>query len=190
MTREELQCRPHRERGRVVSQRTLSLAIAFVGVILAANALTSAFGVVTVIGLTATAGTWVAGLGFVFRDWLQEVGGRRWVAGTILVGAVVSATISPAIAIASGAAFLVSELADWAVYSPLRQRRPLTAALVSNTVGAALDTVVFLALAGFPLDGTLTQIVVKVGTTTLVVLGVRHALSRQSLHATGGGRHA
>lgn len=170
--------------------RSLTIASVFVGVILAANALTATHGVVTIAGLTATAGTWIAGLGFVFRDWLQEVGGRRWVASAILVGAVVSATISPAIAFASGAAFLVSELADWAVYSPLRERRPLAAALVSNTVGAALDTVVFLALAGFPLNGTLTQIVVKVGTTTLVVLGVRHALPRQSLHATGAGRHA
>jgi len=170
--------------------RSLAIAVAFVGVILAANALTATHGVVTIAGLTATAGTWIAGLGFVFRDWLQEVGGRRWVASAILVGAVVSATISPAIAFASGAAFLISELADWAVYSPLRERRPLAAALVSNTVGAALDTVVFLALAGFPLNGTLTQIVVKVGTTTLVVLGVRHALPRQSLHATGAGRHA
>lgn len=168
----------------------LIIAASFVGVILAANSLTSAFGTVTIIGLTATAGTWVAGFGFVFRDWLQDSGGLHWVAGTILVGAIVSVVISPTLALASGAAFLVSELADWAVYSPIRHRRPIAAAILSNTAGASLDTVIFLVLAGFPLDGTLTQIVVKVGTTTAVVLGVKHALPRQPMHAAGGGRHA
>ena len=56
----------------------------------------------------------------------------------------------PALAVASAAAFAVSELADLLVYQPLRRRRFLRAVLASDTVGAPLDTVVFLALAGFP----------------------------------------
>lgn len=170
--------------------KRLALAVGFVAVILAANWLTSTFHLVTILSLTAPAGTWVAGFAFVFRDWLQEAGGRRWVAGAILAGTVASVAVSPTLALASGAAFLVSELADWAVYTPLRKRHPLAAAILSNTVGALVDSVIFLSLAGFPLSGLWTQVVVKVGTTTLIVLGVRLAVSRQSLHADGGGRHA
>ena len=109
----------------------------------------------------------------------------------ILVGALLSAALSPSIALASGVAFLVSETADWAIYTPLRSRSIVAAALASNTVGAALDSAVFLALAGFPLSGVWTQTLVKVATTAALVMGVRIALLRQSDRLTiGGGRHA
>ena len=165
----------------------------FVAVVVAANALTASFGLITVAGLTATAGTWVAGLGFVARDWLHETGGPRWVAAAIALGTALSVALSPAIAVASGVAFLVSESADWAVYTPLRRRSTLAAALLSNTVGAFVDSALFLVIAGFPLSGLWTQVVVKVTATTCVVLiliGVRRALLRQSMHAASGGRHA
>ena len=165
----------------------------FVGVIVAANGLTASFGLVTVAGLTATAGTWVAGLGFVARDWLHETGGPRWVAAAIALGTALSVALSPAIAVASGVAFLVSESADWAVYTPLRRRSILAAALLSNTVGAVVDSALFLVIAGFPLAGLWAQVAVKVAATTCIVLiliGARRALLRQPMHAASGGRHA
>ncbi len=155
----------------------VSLA-AFVAVAVAANAATQAWGVVSVFGVTATAGTWLAGFGFVARDALHETGGRRWVAAAIILGTAASAGLTPALALASAAAFAVSELADWAVYTPLRSRSRVAAALASNTVGAVLDSAVFLALAGFPLSGVWTQTLVKVATTTALVMGGRLALLR------------
>ena len=163
---------------------------AFAGVVIAANFLTDTLGLVTLLGLTATAGTWVAGFGFVVRDELHEVAGRHTVAAAILTGAALSAVLSPQLAVASATAFLVSESADWAIYAPMRQRNRMAAALLSNTVGALIDTALFLLIAGFPLDGAPTQVVVKVGTTALVLLGVRLVVSRQSLHTRGGGRDA
>lgn len=163
----------------MTSQLTIGRAapvVAFIAVVVASNALTNTLGLVTLLGLTATAGTWFAGLGFVLRDVIHEQHGRLMVLFVIVAGAALSALLSPQLALASGVAFLVSELADWAVYSPLRKRRPLLAAISSNTVGALVDTVLFLWLAGFPLDGTGTQIIIKVGVTTLAVLGVRLAV--------------
>ena len=135
---------------------------------------------VAVAGLTATAGTWIAGFAFVARDWLHDTGGRKWVAAAIVLGAILSAILSPTIAIASAVAFTVSEMADWAVYSPLRHRSRIGAALASNTVGAVLDSLLFLAIAGFPLAGAGTQTIVKVAATAAIVagLGVRRALLR------------
>ena len=181
-------------KGRVVTRPSawqwVSL-VAFVAIVVAANLATQAWGVVSVLGVTATAGTWLAGFGFVARDALHETGGRRWVISAIALGAVVSAGIAPALALASAAAFTVSELADWAIYTPLRDRSIVAAALASNTVGAVLDSAVFLALAEFPLSGVWTQTLVKVATTTALVIGVRLALLRQSDRLTiGGGRHA
>ena len=173
-----------------MTRRLLHLA-AFVGVIVAANLLTAHLGVVTWLGLAATAGTWLAGFGFVARDALHESGGIRWVAVAILLGVVVSVAFSPRLALASGVAFAVSELADWGIYSRLRESGRTRAALASNVVGSVVDTLLFLWLAGFPLDGTPTQVLIKVGTTTAFVLGVRLALRRQPVQQrTSGGRHA
>lgn len=149
--------------------------------IVTSNALTSTLGLVTVAGLTATTGTWVAGLAFIARDWLHDAAGRRWVLAAILIGAALSALLSPTLAFASAVAFAVSEAADWAVYAPLRSLTWVGAAIASNAVGALIDSAIFLALAGFPLEGVATQTAVKVASTTLVVLvagGGRRALLR------------
>jgi uncharacterized PurR-regulated membrane protein YhhQ (DUF165 family) len=170
---------------------TWRATLTFVVVIVGANLLTAHYGLVAWLGLTATAGTWVAGFAFVARDHLHESGGPRWVAPAIVAGALISAAFSPALALASGVAFLFSELADWSVYAPLRKQGRTRAALASNVVGAVVDTFLFLWIAGFPLDGAATQVLVKVGTTTAFVLGVRLALRSQSVRQfTGGGRHA
>jgi uncharacterized PurR-regulated membrane protein YhhQ (DUF165 family) len=87
------------------------------------------------------------GFVFVVRDFAQrEVGHRILLA--MLVGAALSYWMAgPAVAAASAAAFLVSELVDWAVYSftgrPLSQR-----ILLSSAVGTPIDSLVFLAGVG------------------------------------------
>lgn len=86
----------------------------------------------------------VVGFVFVVRDFAQrEVGHRVLIA--MLIGAALSYVMAdPYVAIASAAAFLVSELADWAVYS--FTRRPLSQRILfSSALGAPIDSAVFLA---------------------------------------------
>lgn len=138
-------------RKRPVKRRTLgvvALAGAFVASIFAANWLTVRYGFIPVgFGYVATAGTYAAGLTLCLRDWTHERLGRGPTAALIVAGAGVTYFISPAFALASGTAFLVSELADFAVYSPLRRRGLVKALLASNAVGMTVDTVLFLYLA-------------------------------------------
>jgi uncharacterized PurR-regulated membrane protein YhhQ (DUF165 family) len=122
--------------------------VAFIGTIVVANHLTSRYGFVAVgFGYTATAGTYAAGLAFGLRDAVHEWLGRWGVLAAILVGAFVSWWVAPALAVASGVAFLVSELADFAVYSPLRRRNLYAAVAASNVVGMIADTILFLWIA-------------------------------------------
>lgn len=129
------------------------LAVAYVGSIVLANYLTEHFQQVPAwFGLLVPAGTYSAGLALGLRDVLQDKTRVRWVLAAIAAGTIVSWWVSPALAVASATAFLVSELVDLGVYTPLRNRgRHLTAIALSNTVGAAVDTVIFLSLAGFGL---------------------------------------
>ncbi len=80
---------------------------------------------------------------FVVRDFAQrEVGHRVLIA--MLVGAGLSYVMaSPYVAIASAAAFLVSELVDWLVYT--FTHRPLAARILySSLLGTPVDSIVFL----------------------------------------------
>lgn len=112
-------------------------------------------------GLMAPSGVLWAGAALACRDWLHEAGGRRWVLGGIALGAALSALLSPALALASGVAFAVSELADYAVYSPLRARSRPMAVLLSGIVGGVVDSAVFLWLAFGSFDFLAGQIVGK-----------------------------
>src|SRR5262245_52530077 len=116
-------------------------AAGYLATIVLANWAIGRFGFVPVgFGLLAPAGVYCAGLAFTLRDLTQEAVGRAWCAVAILAGALLSLLLSDGrIALASGAAFLLSELADFAVYQPLRERRWLLAVALSNTVGAVVD---------------------------------------------------
>lgn len=105
-------------------------------------------------GLYAPAGVYMAGLAFTFRDFTQERYGATNVVLLIGVGAIISFQVaSPPVAVASAAAFLVSELADLLVYTPLRARYApggrgfFVAVAASNFVALIVDSVVFLWLA-------------------------------------------
>lgn len=120
----------------------------YVGTVFGASWAIATFGIVPVgLGLMAPAGVYFAGLAFSLRDGVQETLGRRWAVLAILAGAALSALIDPRLGIASGIAFLVSELADFAVYTPLRNRNYVAAVALSNTAGAILDSAIFLWLA-------------------------------------------
>lgn len=136
----------------------------YAAAIVAANWLTAHHGLIPVgFGLTATAGTYAAGAALMLRNTVQDALGRVFVLAAILAGAGLSALTSPALALASGVAFGVSELADTAVYTPLRRRGWARAVLPASLLGALLDTLIFLSLAGFPVTprGVLGQLVGK-----------------------------
>ena len=99
-------------------------------------------------GLMAPSGVLVVGAALVLRDIVHERLGGSWALAAIAVGAVLSAFLSPAaLIVASVAAFTFAELADFAVYSPLRKRNLTMAVLASGAVGAVVDSAVFLWLA-------------------------------------------
>lgn len=154
--------------------RKVASVTAFIACVVIANWLTASFGLIPVgFGLMATAGTYAAGLTFVFRDLIHESGGRWLAVAAIFAGAALSWFVaSPALAVASGVTFLVAELADLAVYVPLRDRGLLIAVLVSNVAGFTLDTFVFLYLAGFPITAPVVagQLLAKATMTALGLL--------------------
>lgn len=147
---------------------------AYVAVIVAANWATDTLGLVPIgLGLMVTAGTFAAGAALIIRDGLQRHTGRVWMLAAILTGAAISAvTSNPALAVASGVAFAVSELVDWAVFTPLAARSLPTAVVVSSLVAAPVDTVLFLHLAGFGVTwpAVAGQLIVKTGMAAAVAL--------------------
>ena len=160
------------------------LFLAFVLTVVGANWALQTYGFVPVgFGLMAPAGVYFAGLAFTLRDLLHEAGGRRWVLAAIVAGALLSFGIEDAqrIAIASGIAFGLSELADLLVYSPLRHRNWLGAVLASNAVGLVIDSALFLCIAFGSLAYIEGQIVGKATMTILAIAllgGARAVLPR------------
>jgi uncharacterized PurR-regulated membrane protein YhhQ (DUF165 family) len=167
--------------------KRLLLACGYLGTIVAANWAVSRFGAVPVgLGLVAPAGVYFAGLAFTLRDLLHEAAGRLAVLASIAGGAGLSWVVSaPRLAIASAVAFGLSELADFAVYEPLRRRRWLTAVAASNIVGLVVDSVLFLWLAFGSLAFLPGQLVGKAWMTVLAValLASGRALRRRRAEA-------
>ena len=118
----------------------------------------------------APTGVIMVGLALVLRDLVQRRLGKLWALGAIVVGALLSALIAPrALVLASGAAFLVSELADFAVYTPLQKKRLVLAVFMSGVVGLVVDSILFLQLAFGSLDFLSGQII---GKTWMIVLAL------------------
>lgn len=117
-------------------------------------------------GLTAPSGVLVVGASLVLRDMVHEAGGAKAALIAIAIGGVLSALFAaPALLIASVLAFLLAELADLAVYAPLRERRLWLAVLLSGVAGAVVDSAVFLIIAFGSLDFIAGQVVGKMWMT-------------------------
>ena len=145
-------------------RKTLGLlaAAALILTILAANWSLERWGIVPIgFVLMAPAGVLFAGLAFGLRDVVHETLGRWPVVACIAVGGAVSYFAAPSFAVASAAAFLFAELADFAVYDRLRERQWHAAVIVSNIVGAVIDSAIFLWLAFGSLDFMGGQVVGK-----------------------------
>lgn len=98
-------------------------------------------------------------VGFVFiaRDYAQREVGHRVIIAMLAAGVISYFMSSPFVAVASVAAFLISEFADWAVYS-FTGRTFARRVLLSSAVGTPIDSAVFLALIGqFSVIGVLAM---------------------------------
>jgi queuosine precursor transporter len=94
----------------------------------------------------------VTGLVLVVRDFAQREM-KHWIWAAMIIGLALSTLTSwIQVVLASGAAFLISETVDWAVYT--FSKRPLSQRIMlSSTVSAPLDQVVFIGLASLAVPG-------------------------------------
>jgi len=121
-------------------------------------------------GVMAPSGVLMIGAALVLRDLVQRRLGVEFGVGAIVAGAAISAAIAPpSLVLASAAAFLLSEFADFAVYTPLARRRLVLAVVASSATGLVVDSVVFLWLAFGSLEFLLGQIVGKAWMVLLAV---------------------
>lgn len=122
-------------------------------------------------GYMAPSGVLAIGAALVLRDLVQRMLGVRMAAAAIVVGSVLSfALADPTIALASAAAFLLSELADLAVYTPLARRRLALAVALSGLAGAGVDSALFLWLAFGSLDLMAGQVIGKLYASAVFAL--------------------
>lgn len=113
-------------------------------------------------GLMAPSGVIMIGLALVLRDLVQRRLGVKWAIGAIIAGALLSGFVAPPkLVLASAAAFLIAEMTDLAVFTPLQKRGLVLAVLASSVVGLVVDSMVFLQLAFGSLDFLLGQVVGK-----------------------------
>lgn len=140
-------------------------------------------------GLMAPTAVIMAGLALVLRDLVQRRLGVVWAVAAILLGGVLSWFVAPAALVtASVTAFLFSEFADLAVYTPLQQRGLVRAVILSGIVGLFVDTVIFLHLAFGNLDFMWGQIVGKAWMILFAIPAIallRKRDERLGLHPAG-----
>jgi len=113
-------------------------------------------------GLMAPSGVTMVGIALVLRDLVQRRLGTAISALAVLVGSGLSALYAPAsLVVASAIAFLLSELADLAVYTPLARRRLVAAVIASSCAGVVVDSIVRVWLAFGSFDFLAGQVVGK-----------------------------
>ena len=134
--------------------------------------------------LMAPSGVLLIGLALVLRDMVQRRLGRAVGLAAIVAGAALSGAIAPPqLVLASTTAFLLSELADFAVYTPLQSRGLVLAVLASSLVGLVADSILFLWLAFGSLDFLAGQILGKLW-MVLAALPFIHWIRRRELART------
>jgi uncharacterized PurR-regulated membrane protein YhhQ (DUF165 family) len=135
-------------------------------------------------GLMAPSGVLMVGIALVLRDLLHRRLGVAAAIAAILIGAGLSGLVAPlSLITASAAAFLISEFADLAVYTPLQERRFIAAVIASSMVGLVVDSIVFLWLAFGSLDFLAGQVVGKAWMVLLSIPFIMYLRRRdQRLH--------
>lgn len=126
-------------------------------------------------GLTAPSGVLMVGAALVLRDLVQRSLGFKWALGAVLIGAALSGLVATqALVVASATAFLLSELADLFVYTPLQKKGLTLAVVASSIVGLIVDSIVFLYLAFGSLDYISGQIIGKIWMVLIAIPIIRY----------------
>jgi hypothetical protein len=134
--------------------------------------------------LMAPSGVLMIGIALVLRDLVQRRLGRVAALLAITAGAVLSGAVAPPqLVLASTAAFFLSELADFAVYTPLQERGLVIAVLASSVVGLIADSLLFLYLAFGSLEFLEGQIVGKAWMVLLALPIVHWIRKREGVGA-------
>ncbi len=92
--------------------------------------------------------TIITGLILVVRDFAQREIGHKVLIAMMIALAITVVLAGPKLALASGAAFAISELVDWILFT-FTKFRLSTRVFLSSLIAAPIDSVVFLAGAGF-----------------------------------------
>jgi uncharacterized PurR-regulated membrane protein YhhQ (DUF165 family) len=98
-------------------------------------------------GYEAPSGFLAIGFALVARDYVQHRLGKKFDLIAIALGVGFSFLVNRDLALASGAAFALGELSDFAVYAPLRKYSTFAAVTVSGIVGGIIDSLIFLQIA-------------------------------------------
>jgi queuosine precursor transporter len=130
------------------------LAVAYVGLAVLANWLAARYVWPVGFGYVAPGGVFAIGAVLVTRDWINQLAPKLSLALIPVasgisygVGEAAGWTALQRIALASVAAFCVSEAAEFLVFAPVRRRSLTLGVAASGSVGIALDSYVFLSIA-------------------------------------------
>jgi hypothetical protein len=121
-------------------------------------------------GIEAPSGVYLIGVTLVLRDLLQRRAGKAVTFGLMLVGAGLAAIFSPAVAIASAVALIVSETVDLGIFTAVERFGIVRAVLASNTVSIVVDSWLFLTIAFGSAAFIEGQVIGKALATIAVVL--------------------
>lgn len=140
-----------------------------------------AFGVLPILplgeGIVIPSATILVGLIFVIRDFAQKEVGHYVILAMLLAGTLSYFLANPTIAIASVTAFLVSEFADWAIYSFTKRPFPQRV-LLSSALGTPIDSALFLYMIGFfSVSGVIVMTLVKMIGALVVWWMIRKRMS-------------
>jgi len=142
----------------------------YLGSIVLANILVHTFGIVTFLGITFPVGAVLIGVTFSFRDLLQQKQGKWGCWKWMITAMGITFVFSRNIAIASTAAFIVSEIIDWFIFTysnrPFKQR-----IVLSNLFGTPIDSIIFVVFAfGWNWQAIWGQTVVKFLSSLIVLM--------------------
>jgi uncharacterized PurR-regulated membrane protein YhhQ (DUF165 family) len=134
--------------------------------------------------MMAPSGVSMIGIALVLRDLVQRRLGRVAALMAIVAGAALSGAVAPPqLVVASTTAFFLSELADFAVFTPLQKRGLVLAVLASSVVGLIADSLLFLYLAFGSLEFLEGQVVGKAWMVLLALPFVHWIRRREGVGA-------
>ena len=134
--------------------------------------------------MMAPSGVSMIGIALVLRDLCQRRLGRLAALMAIVAGAALSGALAPPqLVVASTTAFFLSELADFAVFTPLQKRGLVLAVLASAVVGLIADSILFLYLAFGSLEFLEGQVLGKVWMVLLALPLVHWIRKREGVGA-------